>query len=110
MSAKDQGSRSIVFFFTQDIIKLQKDGFADKIRVSAGSQVIWCPNQCSGKESTCQCRRLGLNPWLGRSPGVGNGNPLQYSYLGNPMDRGGWWTTVHGISKSQTKVDRIDPA
>ena len=53
---------------------------------------------------------VGLFPGSGRSPGVGNGNPLQYSYLGNPMDRGGWWTTVHGISKSQTKVDRIDPA
>jgi len=35
----------------------------------------------------------------GRSPGEGNGNPLQYSCLGNPMDRGAWWATVHGASK-----------
>ena len=42
----------------------------------------WC---LGGKESTCQCRRLGFNPWVGRSPGEGNGNPLQYSCLGNPM-------------------------
>ena len=39
---------------------------------------------------------------LGRSPGVGNGNPLQYSCLENSMDRGAWWPTVHGVAKSQT--------
>ena len=39
---------------------------------------------------------------LGRPPGEGNGNPLQYSCLGNPMDRGAWRTTVHGVAKSQT--------
>ena len=39
---------------------------------------------------------------LGRSPGVGNGNPLQYSCLGNYMDKGAWWATVHGVAKSQT--------
>ena len=42
---------------------------------------------------------VGLTPGLGRSPGVGNGNPLQYSCLGNPMDRGAWWATVHGVTK-----------
>ena len=39
---------------------------------------------------------------LGRCPGEGNGNPLQYSYLENPMDRGAWWATFHGVTKSQT--------
>ena len=39
-----------------------------------------------------------------RSPGEGNGNPLQYSYLGNPMNRGAWWATVHGVEKSQTQL------
>ena len=38
----------------------------------------------------------------GRSPGEGNGNSLEYSYLGNLMDRGAWWATVHGVTKSQT--------
>ena len=41
-------------------------------------------------------------PGLGRYPGGGNGNPLQYSYLENPMDRGDWWATVHGVAKSWT--------
>ena len=41
----------------------------------------------------------GLIPGLGRSPGEGNGSPLQYSCLGNPMDRGAWQTTVHGVAK-----------
>ena len=39
---------------------------------------------------------------LGRFPGEGNENPLQYSCLGNPMDRGSWWATVHGVSESDT--------
>ena len=41
-------------------------------------------------------------PGSGRSPGGGNGNPLQYSFLENPMDRGAWQATVHGVTKSQT--------
>ena len=46
----------------------------------------------------------GLVPGFGRSPGEQNGNPLQYSCLGNPMDRGAWWATVHVVSKSQTRL------
>ena len=42
---------------------------------------------------------VGLIPGLGRSPGEGNGNPLQYSCLKNPMDRGAWWATAHGVKK-----------
>ena len=41
----------------------------------------------------------GSVPGLGRSPGEGNGNPLQYFCLGNPMDRGAWWAAVHGLAK-----------
>ena len=47
-------------------------------------------------------RDAGSIPGSGRSPGEGNGNPLQYSCLGNPMDRGAWQATVHGVTKSQT--------
>ena len=46
----------------------------------------------------------GSIPGLGRSPGEGNGNPLQYSCLENPMDRGAWWATVHRVEQSQTKL------
>ena len=49
-------------------------------------------------------RDTGLIPVSGRSPGEGNGNQLQYSSLENPMDRGALWTTVHGVSKSQTQL------
>ena len=46
----------------------------------------------------------GSIPGSGRSPGEGNGNPLQYSCLDNPMDRGAWWATVHGVAKSRTRL------
>ena len=46
----------------------------------------------------------GSIPDPGRSPGEGNGNPLQYSCLGNPMDREAWWATVQGVAKSQTRL------
>ena len=51
------------------------------------------------QETACSTVDLGLIPGSGRSPGEGNGNPLQYSYLGNPMDRGVWQATVHGGGK-----------
>ena len=60
-----------------------------------------------GKELVCQCRRHKRHssiPRSGRSPGGGNGNPLLYSCLGNPMDRGAWWATVHGVTKSQMRL------
>ena len=47
-------------------------------------------------------RDVGFIPGSARSHGRGNGNPLQYSCLENPMDRGAWWATVHGVAKSQT--------
>ena len=53
-------------------------------------------------ESACSAGDLGLMPGLGRSPGDGNGNPLQYSCLENPMDGGAWQATVHGVAKNRT--------
>ena len=56
-------------------------------------------------ESACQCRRHGFNlPGSGRSPRGGHGNPLLYSCLGNLMDSGAWWATVHGVAKSRTRL------
>ena len=54
------------------------------------------------KKSACNARDPGSIPGVGRSPGEGNGNLLQYSCLENSMDRGVWWATVHGIAKSHT--------
>ena len=56
------------------------------------------------KESARNVGDLGSIPGSGRSPGEGNGNPLQYSCLENPMDGGAWWATVHGVAKSRTRL------
>ena len=61
------------------------------------------PDGSEDKASACDAGDLGLIPGLGRSPGEGNGNPLQYSCLENPMDRGALWATVHGVAKSRTR-------
>ena len=60
------------------------------------------PGGSEGKESACNAVNPGSIPGSGRSPGEGNGNPLQYSCLENPMDGGAWWATVHGVAKSRT--------
>ena len=59
------------------------------------------PGGSDGKASVCNVGDPGLIPGLGRSPGEGNGHPLQYSCLENPMDGGAWWAIVHGVAKSQ---------
>ena len=56
------------------------------------------------KESACNVGDPGSIPGSGRFPGEGNGNPLQYSCLENTMDRGAWWATVHGVTKSWTQL------
>ena len=58
------------------------------------------PGGSNGKESAHNATDPGWIAELGRSPGEGNGNPLQYSYLENPMDWGVWWVRVHGVTKS----------
>ena len=62
------------------------------------------PGGSDGKESTFNVGDLGSISGLGRSPGEGNGHPLQYSCLQNSTDRGAWWATVHGIEKSETQL------
>ena len=57
------------------------------------------PYSSVGKESACNAGDLGSVPAFGRSPGEGNGNPLQYSCLENPMDRGAWRATVYGVTR-----------
>ena len=61
------------------------------------------------KNPTANAGDTGLISGLGRLPGDGNGNPLQYSCLENPMDRGTWWATVHGVAKSWTQLSTHVP-
>ena len=65
------------------------------------------PGSSEVKVSACNAGDLGSIPGLGRSPGDGNGNPLQYSCLEDPMDRGAWWATVHLVAKSQTRLSDL---
>ena len=65
------------------------------------------PHSSVGKESACNAGDPGSVPGLGRSPGEGNGNPLQYPCLENPRDRGAWRAIVHGVAKSQTRLSDL---
>ena len=72
-------------------------------------KICWRPERFPGgsedKVSACNfAEDPGSIPGLGRSPGEGNGNPLQYSCLENPMDGGAWWATAHGVAKSWTRL------
>ena len=68
------------------------------------SRVKGFPGSSVGKESTCNAGDMGLIPGSERAPGEENGYSLQYSCLGNPMDREAWRATVHGATKSQTQL------
>ena len=73
--------------------------------LSMGSHRVghdWNNLAADGKESVCNAGDLGSIPGSGRSPEEGQGNPLQYSCLENSMDRGAWWATIHGVTKSWT--------
>ena len=63
--------------------------------------LVGFPGDSGGNESVCNAGDVGSVSGLGRSPGEGNGNPLQYSCLENPKDREAWQATVHGVAKSQ---------
>ena len=68
---------------------------------------VGLPRWFSGKEPAWKAGDVGSIPGLGKSTGEGNGNFLQYSCLGNSMDRGAWWATVHGVAQSQTRLKQF---
>ena len=69
---------------------------------------IWgFPGGSEVKASACNAGDLGFIPGLGRSPGEGNGNPVYYSCLENPMDGEAWWATVQGVAKSWTQLSDL---
>ena len=84
--------------FVFELMETKKTG----VLQSMGLQRV--PGGSDSKESTCNVGDLCLIPGLGRSPEGGHGNPLQYSCLENPVDRGALWATVHGVAKSQTRL------
>ena len=80
------------------------------LAAAAACIILGFPGGTSGKELACQCRRdkrRGSIPGWGSFPGGGHGHPLQYSCLKNPMDRGAWQATVHGVAKSQTWLKQL---
>ena len=86
------------------------------VQLETARSLLGLPRWRNGREPACQCRRHKTDakkkkktdavsiPGLGRSPGGGNGHPLQYSCLENSMDRGAWRATVRGAAKSQTQL------
>ena len=77
--------------------------FINNIEILGIVAFFWCsPGGSEVKASACSAGDPGLIPDLGRSPGEGNGNPLQYSCQEKPMDREAWWATVRGVAKSWT--------
>ena len=75
--------------------------------VTVSTHYSWFPWWSDSKEPACNVGHPGLIPGLGRPPGEGNGNPLQYSCLENATDRGAWWATVHGVANELDKTERL---
>ena len=73
-------------------------------QISHNTVSLGFPSGSDSKESACNVGNLGLIPGWGRSSGEGNGYPLQHSSLENSTDRGAWWATVHGVTKSRTRL------
>ena len=78
--------------------------------ISTSKKLSGFPAGSDRKESACNAGDMGSILWLGRSPGGGHGNPLQYSCLENPMDRGAWWATVHGVTRRWTWINQLGKA
>ena len=79
------------------VLKLKKSKCASSLNKDSVNQSKPIPWWLSGKESTCQCRRLGFHPWFRKIPWSRKGQPIQYSCLGNHMDRESWWATIHSV-------------
>ena len=75
-----------------------------KIKTLRTSNDLDFPGDSDGKASAYNVGDLSSIPGSGRASGEGNGNPFQYSCLENPMGRGAWWATVHGVTKSRTRL------
>ena len=88
----------------KNLRKEEKEGVGEERRMEKRRVMIMktLPRWLSPKESSCNAGDKGSIPGRGRSPRGGDGNPLQYSCMENPMDRGAWWAIVHRVTKSWT--------
>ena len=94
-----------ISMFQEEEIQM-KEGRSCLTVTSVQLEKVDSPGGAGGKEPAWQCRRRkrgGFYPGSERSPGEGNGYPLQYSCLENPMDRGAWWATVHSVTETELK-------
>ena len=97
----------MIFFFHEASHFPQKINCRAPFQVAPSWYCLGFPGGSEVKASACNVGDLSSIPGLGRSPGEGNGNPLQYSCLENPMDGRAWWAIVHGVAKSQTGLSNF---
>ena len=88
----------------EDLLEKRMTTICSVLIYSLISDCLGFSGGSDGKEFACNAGDPGSIPGLGRSPGVKNGYPLQYSCLENSVNRGAWWATVHGIAKSWTQL------
>ena len=84
-----------------------RPGTAKYIHTYIHKENMGFPGSSAVKNLPANAKDAGLIPGLGRPPGEGIGNPLQYSFLGNPMDGGVWWATVHGVAKEADLTTKL---
>ena len=104
-TAACQAPLSMEFSRQYQIVGHQSLGAAP---TSSMASNIGLPQWPSSIESTSKAGDVGLIPGSGRSLGGGNGNPLQYSYMKNPLDRGAWWAAIYGVTRSRTRLKRLN--
>ena len=86
---------------------LEKASMHSAIIIKMNSEPMGCPHSSVGKEWACNAGELGSIPGLGRSPGEGNGYPLQYTCLENPMDRGAWRATICEVTMELHTTEQL---
>ena len=105
LQESDMTGETITFTFSPLAISLYGSNVLDRMQLLNSESLLWAsPVALVVKNLPASTGEAGLIPVSGRSPGEGNGNPLQYSCLENPMDRGAWWAAVHRVTKSWTQL------
>ena len=103
-TCKGQSNRLLCGLY-RDRIKWLESPLKQTLKWSSTLSWDGLPRWFSVKESTCQCRRHGFDPWIRKISWRGNGNPLQYSCLRNPMNRGAWWACKQSMGLQRVRHD-----